>query len=79
MTEDIIKFLEHQNFAGIDPATKTPFFMSILVEEEQDSNRVCRAILWTPQVSFLFSFFSSNKSFWDFFQFFKEIQQVVVV
>ncbi|KHN85420.1 GTPase-activating Rap/Ran-GAP domain-like protein 3, partial [Toxocara canis] len=40
---------EHQNFAGIDPATKSPFFMSILVEEELEGNRMCRAILWTSE------------------------------
>uniref|UniRef100_A0A915CAG8 GTPase-activating Rap/Ran-GAP domain-like protein 3 n=2 Tax=Parascaris univalens TaxID=6257 RepID=A0A915CAG8_PARUN len=40
---------EHQNFAGIDPSTKSPFFMSILVEEESEGNRMCRAILWTAE------------------------------
>uniref|UniRef100_A0A914WTJ9 Rap-GAP domain-containing protein n=1 Tax=Plectus sambesii TaxID=2011161 RepID=A0A914WTJ9_9BILA len=38
---------EHQNFAGIDPHTKSPFFMSILIEDEADGNKMCRAILWT--------------------------------
>ncbi|VDK51676.1 unnamed protein product, partial [Anisakis simplex] len=40
---------EHQNFAGIDPSTKSPFFMSILVEDETEGNRMCRAILWTSE------------------------------
>lgn len=48
--------LEHQNFAGIDPTTKSPFFMSILVEEESEGNRMCRAILWTAEVNVLISF-----------------------
>ncbi|MFH4982857.1 hypothetical protein AB6A40_009566 [Gnathostoma spinigerum] len=40
---------EHQNFAGIDPLTKAPFFMSVLIEDEPDGNRICRSILWTSQ------------------------------
>ncbi|VDN56741.1 unnamed protein product [Dracunculus medinensis] len=35
---------EHQNFAGIEPSTKLPFFISIMLEDT-----VCRAILWTSQ------------------------------
>ncbi|CAJ0583257.1 unnamed protein product, partial [Mesorhabditis spiculigera] len=40
---------EHQNFSGIDPSTKSPFFLSITVEEEIDDNRLLRAILWTAK------------------------------
>ncbi|CAI4233182.1 unnamed protein product [Auanema sp. JU1783] len=40
---------EHQNFSGIDPTTKSPFFLSIMVEEEIDDNKLCRAILWTQK------------------------------
>ncbi|VDM47193.1 unnamed protein product [Toxocara canis] len=56
---------EHQNFAGIDPATKSPFFMSILVEEELEGNRMCRAILWTsegPRRLCVPTFTGSNKA-----------------
>ncbi len=40
---------EHQNLAGIDGHSKSPFFMSIMVEEEPEGSRLCRAILWTAQ------------------------------
>lgn len=48
--------LEHQNFSGIDPISKAPFFLSITVEEEIDDNRLLRTILWTAQVTFLESY-----------------------
>ncbi len=55
LEEKILKILEHQNFSGIDPSTKSPFFLSIMVEEEIDDNRLCRAVLWTQKVNRILS------------------------